>query len=100
MVTILGLKAIYDTRNMGWAIELALDGEPETHRFSVGKGEEVESFLEAFEESTDARYDPASGEVAFAFEYAFDDEDDSEEEDEEEHDEEEEKAPPASKTGT
>jgi DNA-directed RNA polymerase subunit delta len=99
MATILGLKAIYDTRNMAWAIELALDGEPGSHRFKVANGEEVESFLEAFEESTDARYDPASGEVAFAFEYAFDDEDDDREDDEEDEDEERE-APASSKTGT
>lgn len=101
MITILGLKAIYDTKNMGWAIELALDGEPHSHRFKVGNGEEVESFLQAFEESTDARYDPDSGEVNFAFEYAFDHEDDDrEEEEEDEEDEDEDEAPSASKTGT
>jgi hypothetical protein len=94
MITILGLKAIYDTKNMGWAIEIALDGEPRNHRFAVGSAEDVEGFLEAFEESTEARFDPETGEVSFAFEYAFDEEDDEEDdvegEDGEEEDEEEE----------
>jgi hypothetical protein len=84
MATVLGLKCIFDTNASSWAIELALDGEPSTHRFVVGSAEDVEQVIECFEESTEATFDAESGEIAFAFEYAFGKEDlDDEEEDEE-----------------
>jgi hypothetical protein len=93
MPAILGLKCIYDTRKKSWAIDLALEGdEAETVRFAVASAEDVETFIETFEESTAAQYDAENGEVSFSFEYAFADDEDEEEEaadeDEEEDDEE------------
>lgn len=97
MPAILGLKCIYDTRKKNWAIDLALDGEEaETVRFAVASAEDVETFIETFEESTAAQYDAETGEVSFSFEYAFAEDEDEDEEDEDadaedEDDEEDEK---------
>lgn len=89
MPAILGLKCIYDTKNQSWAIELALEGADETARFAVADADDVETFIETYEESTSADFDPESGEVTFAFEYAFADEVEDEDEDEEDDDEDE-----------
>jgi hypothetical protein len=90
MATVLGLKCIFDTNASSWAVELALDGEPSTHRFVVSSAEDVEQIVESFEESTETTFDPESGEIAFSFEYAFGKEDMDEEEDDEEDEGEEE----------
>jgi len=97
MLAIQGLKCIYDTGARGWAIELALkaDGEEAVRRFDVDGPEDAEMLIEAFDESTSSSFDPATGEIVFAYEYADlgDDEDEDEEdesEDEEAEDEEDE----------
>ncbi|MCZ8042570.1 MAG: hypothetical protein O9330_08845 [Beijerinckiaceae bacterium] len=94
MLAIQGLKCIYDTGARGWAIELALSGEGEeaVRRFDVDGPDDAEMLIEAFEESTSSAFDPATGEIVFAYEYADfgvedeDDEDESEDEDGEDED--------------
>ncbi len=86
MLAIQGLKCIYDTGARGWAIELALSGEGEeaVRRFDVDGPEDAEMLIEAFEESTASAFDPATGEIVFAYEYAdlgVEDEDEDEDED-------------------
>ena len=95
MLAIQGLKCIYDTGARGWAIELSLkaDGEEAVRRFDVDGPEDAEMLIEAFDESTSSAFDPATGEIVFAYEYADlgDDEDEEDEsEDEEAEDEEDE----------
>jgi DNA-directed RNA polymerase subunit delta len=72
MLAIQGLKCIYDTGARGWAIELALSGEGEdaVRRFDVDGPDDAEMLIEAFEESTSSAFDPATGEIVFAYEYA------------------------------
>ena len=93
MLAIQGLKCVYDTGSRGWAIELALKGEGEeaVRRFDVDGPEDAEMLIEAFEESTSSSFDPATGEIIFAYEYAtLDDEDEDEDETDDEADEDEE----------
>lgn len=103
MLPIQGLKCVYDTGSRGWAIELSLkaDGEDLSRRFDVDGPEDAEMLIEAFEESTSSSFDPESGEIVFAYEYASLDEvdedeleDDAEEseDDDSEDDEDEEEA--------
>lgn len=93
MLAINGLKCIYDTGARGWAIELALSGEGDNavRRFEVDGPEDAEMLIEAFDESTSSTFDPATGEIVFAYEYADlgDDEDEDDEDEGEEDDEEE-----------
>ena len=92
MLAIQGLKCVYDTGSRGWAIELALKGEGEeaVRRFDVDGPEDAEMLIEAFDESTSSTFDPATGEIVFAYEYAtLDDEDEDEDETDDEADEEE-----------
>ncbi|MGX1787205.1 hypothetical protein ACWIGM_10725 [Bosea sp. NPDC055332] len=92
MLAIQGLKCVYDTGSRGWAIELALKGEGEeaVRRFDVDGPEDAEMLIEAFDESTSSSFDPATGEIVFAYEYAtLDDEDEDEDEADDEADEEE-----------
>ena len=50
----------------------------------------AEMLIEAFDESTSSSFDPATGEIVFAYEYAtLDDEDEDEDETDDEADEEE-----------
>jgi DNA-directed RNA polymerase subunit delta len=93
MLAIQGLKCVYDTGSRGWAIELALksEGEDAVRRFDVDGPEDAEMLIEAFDESTSSSFDPATGEIVFAYEYAtLDDEDEEDEEGEEDEDGEEE----------
>lgn len=87
MLAIQGLKCVYDTGSRGWAIELALKGEGEeaVRRFDVDGPEDAEMLIEAFDESTSSSFDPATGEIVFAYEYAtLDDEDEDEDENDDE----------------
>lgn len=91
MLAIQGLKCVYDTGSRGWAIELALKGEGEeaVRRFDVDGPEDAEMLIEAFDESTASSFDPATGEIVFAYEYAtLDDEDEDEDENDDEAEEE------------
>ncbi|WP_439497421.1 hypothetical protein [Bosea sp. (in: a-proteobacteria)] len=90
MLAIQGLKCIYDTGSRGWAVELALSGEGEaaTRRFDVDGPDDAEMLIEAFDESTASSFDPATGEIVFAYEYADLDEDEDEDEDAAEDEEE------------
>lgn len=93
MLAIQGLKCVYDTGSRGWAIELALKGEGEeaVRRFDVDGPEDAEMLIEAFDESTASSFDPATGEIVFAYEYAtLDDEDEDEDEAESDDEDEEE----------
>jgi DNA-directed RNA polymerase subunit delta len=92
MLAIQGLKCVYDTGSRGWAIELALkaEGEDAVRRFDVDGPQDAEMLIEAFDESTSSSFDPATGEIVFAYEYAtLDDEDEDEDETDDEADEEE-----------
>ncbi|SEK84631.1 hypothetical protein SAMN04515666_102163 [Bosea lupini] len=87
MLAIQGLKCVYDTGSRGWAIELALKGEGEeaVRRFDVDGPEDAEMLIEAFDESTASSFDPATGEIVFAYEYAtLDDEGEDEDENDDE----------------
>lgn len=91
MLAIHGLKCIYDTGARGWAIELALSGEGEeaVRRFDVDGPDDAEMLIEAFEDSTSSAFDPATGEIVFAYEYAdfgVEDEDDEDGDEEGEED--------------
>ena len=95
MLAIQGLKCIYDTGARGWAIELALSGEGDeaVRRFDVDGPEDAEMLIEAFEDSTSSAFDPATGEIVFAYEYAdfgADDEEEDEDGDEEDGEDEDE----------
>lgn len=93
MLAIHGLKCIYDTGARGWAIELSLSGEGEeaVRRFDVDGPDDAEMLIEAFEDSTASAFDPATGEIIFAYEYAdFGVEDDDEDEDAEDEEAEDE----------
>ena len=81
MLAIQGLKCVYDTGSRGWAIELALKAEDEvlSRRFGVDGPEDAEMLIEAIEESTSSSFDPESGEIVFAYEYASPDEVDQDE---------------------
>jgi hypothetical protein len=81
MQSISTVKCIYDTNNRGWAIEIALGEEGEKKRFDVAGAEDAEQFIEAFDEATQATFDPASGEIHFSYEYAMDDEESDDEDD-------------------
>lgn len=72
MLAIQGLKCIYDTGARGWAIELLLAGEGDeaVRRFDVDGPDDAEMLIEAFDESTSSSFDPATGEIVFAYEYA------------------------------
>ena len=94
MLAIQGLKCIYDTNGRGWAIELVLkaEGEDAVRRFDVDGPDDAEMLIEAFEDSTSSAFDPATGEIVFAYEYADfgaedEDDEDGEEEDGEDEDE-------------
>lgn len=90
MLAIQGLKCVYDTGSRGWAIELALkaEGEEAVRRFDVDGPEDAEMLIEAFDESTSSGFDPATGEIVFAYEYAtLDDEDEDEDEADDDADE-------------
>jgi DNA-directed RNA polymerase subunit delta len=91
MLAIQGLKCIYDTGARGWAMELVLSGEGEeaVRRFDVDGPEDAEMLIEAFEDSSSSTFDPATGEITFAYEYADLGDDEDEEEDESEEDEDE-----------
>ena len=92
MLAIQGLKCVYDTGSRGWAIELALkaEGEEAVRRFDVDGPEDAEMLIEAFDESTSSSFDPATGEIVFAYEYAtLDDEDEDEDETDDEADDDE-----------
>lgn len=90
MLAIQGLKCIYDTGARGWAIELVLSGEGEdaVRRFDVDGPDDAEMLIEAFEDSTSSAFDPATGEIVFAYEYADFGVEDEDEEDEDAEDEE------------
>ena len=93
MLAIHGLKCIYDTGARGWAIELSLSGEGEeaVRRFDVDGPDDAEMLIEAFEDSTASAFDPATGEIIFAYEYAdFGVEDEDEDEDAEDEEAEDE----------
>jgi len=97
MLAIQGLKCIYDTGARGWAIELALSGEGEdaVRRFDVDGPDDAEMLIEAFEDSTSSAFDPATGEIVFAYEYAdfgVEDEDEDEEDEDAEDEEAEDEA--------
>lgn len=112
MKTIDAMTCIYSTKDGKWALEVSFGGQ--TRRFPVAGPQDAEMVIEAFEEATDALFDPQTGEIHFAYEMtsgdeedeedeeegAEEDEEESEEEDEEESEEEEKtsgKQPPARK---
>lgn len=86
MLAIQGLKCIYDTGSRSWAMELALaaEGEEAVRRFEIDGPEDAEMLIKAFEDSTTSGFDPHSGELVFAYEYADLDLDEAEDEDDDE----------------
>ena len=83
MLSIQGLKCIYDTTGRGWAMEITLEGEKATKRFDLDGPEDAEMLIEAFEDSSASHFDPVTGEISFAYEYAehaADEDEDSEDE--------------------
>ena len=100
MLTIQGLKCIYDTTGKGWSIELVLkaDGEDAVRRFDVDGPDDAELLIEAFEDSSASTFDPETGEIVFGYEYLDLDEEDDEDGGEEDEDEESEEAEEASDT--
>lgn len=93
MLVIQGLKCIYDTGARGWAMELILSGADEetVRRFDVDGPDDAEMLIEAFEQSSSSSFDPATGEIVFAYEYAdFADDEDEDEDESDDHAEDEE----------
>jgi DNA-directed RNA polymerase subunit delta len=85
MLAIQGLKCIYDTTGRGWAMEITLEGEHATKRFDLDGAEDAEMLIDAFEDSSASHFDPETGEISFAYEYAehlAEDEEDEDAEDE------------------
>jgi hypothetical protein len=80
MLTITGLNCLYDTSSRGWAMEIAFADDKATRRFDLDSADDAEMLIEAFEESSTASFDPESGEIRFAFEYAAAEEDEEDEE--------------------
>jgi len=104
MLAIHGLKCIYDTGARRWAIELSLDGEGEEarRRFEVDGRDDAKMLIAAFEDASYGSFDPASGEIVFAYEYAdfgIDEDHEDEEDDEEEEDDDEAEAGEGDETG-
>jgi DNA-directed RNA polymerase subunit delta len=92
MLTIQSLKCIYDTSARGWAMELVFEGETVTKRFDVDGPDDAEMLIESFEDSSSSIFDPATGEISFAYEYAAHEDEETktselEDDDAEEHDE-------------
>lgn len=97
MKTIKGLRSVYGLANGTWSMVLALE-DGEERRFDLAGPEHVETFIECFEQATDAVVDTTAGEVVFSYAYAdldaddededddLDDEDDEEDEDDAEED--------------
>ncbi|MFZ4532253.1 MAG: hypothetical protein ACOYOJ_10615 [Alsobacter sp.] len=91
MKTIKGLRSVYGLANRTWSMVLTLEGGEE-RRFDLDGPEHVETFIECFEQATDAVVDTTAGEVVFSYAYADldadeDDEDDDDEDDAEEDEE-------------
>jgi hypothetical protein len=102
MLAIQGLKCIYDTGSRGWAIELVLSGEGEEamRRFDVDGPDDAEMLIDAFEDSSASAFDPVTGEIVFAYEYAdLDDDEDGSEDDDLADDEDEEDVSPDETSG-
>lgn len=82
MLAIQGLKCIYDTTGRGWAMEIALEGETASKRFDLDGPDDAEMLIEAFEDSSASHFDPMTGEISFAYEYAEHSDDEESEDDE------------------
>ena len=95
MKTIKGLRSVYGLANGTWSMVLALE-DGEERRFDLAGPEHVETFIECFEQATDAVVDTTAGEVVFSYAYADldsdeeDEDDDLDDEDDDEDDEEDE----------
>ncbi len=87
MLAIQGLKCIYDTTGRGWAMEIALEGDNATRRFDLDGPDDAEMLIEAFEDSSASHFDPMTGEITFAYEYAEAAHDDESEDEDSEEDE-------------
>jgi hypothetical protein len=66
MKAILAIRLIYQTKDQDWAVEISLD-DNETHRFPIAAGEQANTVIRAFEGSSTAEFDEASGEIVFNY---------------------------------
>lgn len=98
MQAIKGLKCVYLLSTQSWAIEFAIEGEADAKRIAVPGPDHVETFLDAFDQSTESWFDQAEGEVVFDFQYTgLDDDEFDDDEVIDDEDEEDDEAEPASK---
>ena len=66
MKPIVAITLIYQTKAQDWAIEVLLEGGA-THRFPIAAGEHASTVIRAFERSSTASFDEATGEIVFAY---------------------------------
>ena len=66
MKMIVGVTLIYQTKAQDWALSIALE-DGATRRFPIAAGEQAGIVIRAFEGSSQASFDEASGEIVFAY---------------------------------
>jgi hypothetical protein len=66
MKTIVGVTLIYQAKAQDWALSIALE-DGATRRFPIAAGEQAGTVIKAFEGSSQASFDEASGEIVFTY---------------------------------
>ena len=66
MKTIVAVKLIYQTKAQDWAVEISLE-DGAVHRFPISAGEQASTVIRAFEGSSAANFDEATGEIVFDY---------------------------------
>ncbi len=93
MTRVTGYKCIFQTNEERFKFALTLTGGDGEGDFTVANADAAETLLDMFEDSSEAHFDAASGELTFSFEELKTEEEEEEgeeEEEEEEHEEEDE----------
>jgi len=89
MTRVTGYKCIFQTNEERFKFALTLTGGDGEGDFTVANADAAETLLDMFEDSSEAHFDAASGELTFSFEELKTEEEEGEEEEEEEEHEEE-----------
>jgi len=89
MTRVTGYKCIFQTNEERFKFALTLTGGDGEGDFTVANADAAETLLDMFEDSSEAHFDAASGELTFSFEELKTEEEEEEGEEEEEEEEEE-----------